>query len=101
MKKLFNIDRFSFSNNGKTISVTTDKKFWLLDKAKFEKWVDDREYRLYPNKFGGISKCEWPDFYKDHGEQCLYNYIVIQASWDKDLWGMTFDKIQQITSEFN
>ncbi len=73
-RALFKIERFSFSKSSDRIIVSTNKNCHSIDKAKFERWVDEDEKR---------QDRTWEQFYvtKD-AELALYDYIIIMFTED-------------------
>jgi hypothetical protein len=87
MAKLFTIDGFCFSNSSAMICVDTDKGQYFINKAKFEKWVDDRNKRKCDCGCGKL--VDWIAYYSAYADEDIYDYLIIRAG------STIFDDIQK------
>lgn len=74
MTKLFDIIGFCFAETAISVDTTYDESPFILNKNRFEKWVDDRELRV-DKKSGYI--LAWDYYYTMLAEKDLYEYIII------------------------
>ena len=74
MTKLFDIIGFCFGQKTIAVDTTYTDQPFILNKAKFEKWVDDRELRM--DKQTGLLMA-WDYYYHLIAATDLYDYILI------------------------